>query len=30
TVRALHRTGNGEATVSAAGPGFHDVAITVA
>jgi hypothetical protein len=30
TVRALHRTGNGEATVSAAGPGLHDVAIAVA
>jgi hypothetical protein len=29
TVRALHRTGNGEATVNAAGPGLHQVAITV-
>jgi hypothetical protein len=29
TVRALHRTGNGEATVTANGPGLHDVAVTV-
>ncbi|MFL6143987.1 MAG: DUF1416 domain-containing protein [Labedaea sp.] len=29
TVRALHRTGTGEATVSAAGPGLHPVAVTV-
>ena len=29
TVRALHRTGNGEATVAASGPGLHEVAITV-
>lgn len=30
TVRALHRSGNGEATVSADGPGVHPVAIAVA
>jgi hypothetical protein len=30
TVRALHRTGNGEATVHADGPGLHEVAIGVA
>ncbi|GAA3008656.1 DUF1416 domain-containing protein [Actinokineospora diospyrosa] len=29
TVRALHRTGNGEATVSASGPGLHEVAVSV-
>ncbi|HEU5474126.1 MAG TPA: DUF1416 domain-containing protein [Actinophytocola sp.] len=29
TVRALHRSGNGEAKVSADGPGLHPVAITV-
>ncbi|OLT46356.1 hypothetical protein BJF85_17130 [Saccharomonospora sp. CUA-673] len=29
TVRALHRTGNGEAAVSAEGPGLHQVSITV-
>ena len=29
TVRALHRTGNGEATVTASGPGVHQVPITV-
>jgi uncharacterized GH25 family protein len=30
TVRALHRTGNGQADVSAEGPGVHDVQIAVA
>jgi uncharacterized protein DUF1416 len=30
TVRALHRTGNGEATVTADGPGLHAVAVSVA
>ncbi|TCP54358.1 uncharacterized protein DUF1416 [Tamaricihabitans halophyticus] len=30
TVRALHRTGNGEASVRAEGPGLHQVAIAVA
>jgi hypothetical protein len=30
TVRALHRTGNGEASVQADGPGIHQVAIAVA
>ncbi|WP_199429455.1 DUF1416 domain-containing protein [Qaidamihabitans albus] len=30
TVRALHRSGNGEASVSAEGPGLHQVAIAVA
>ncbi|GAB2978925.1 DUF1416 domain-containing protein [Amycolatopsis acidiphila] len=30
TVRALHRTGNGEASVTAEGPGLHQVAISVA
>jgi hypothetical protein len=30
TVRALHRTGNGEASVTAEGPGLHRVAIAVA
>lgn len=29
TVRALHRTGNGSAAVSAEGPGVHGVAVTV-
>ncbi|WP_018686779.1 DUF1416 domain-containing protein [Actinokineospora enzanensis] len=30
TVRALHRDGNGEARVSAEGPGLHEVAVAVA
>jgi hypothetical protein len=30
TVRALHRTGNGQASVTAEGPGLHEVAIAVA
>ena len=30
TVRALHRTGNGQASVHADGPGLHEVAIAVA
>ncbi|GAB2825065.1 DUF1416 domain-containing protein [Lentzea nigeriaca] len=30
TVRALHRTGNGQAAVSAEGPGIHAVEIAVA
>ncbi|WP_112275286.1 DUF1416 domain-containing protein [Lentzea terrae] len=30
TVRALHRSGNGQADVSADGPGIHDVQIAVA
>jgi uncharacterized protein DUF1416 len=30
TVRALHRTGNGEASVRADGPGVHEVAVAVA
>ena len=30
TVRALHRSGNGQADVSAEGPGVHDVQIAVA
>ena len=30
TVRALHRTGNGQADVSADGPGIHAVEIAVA
>ncbi len=30
TVRALHRTGNGQADVSASGPGIHAVEIAVA
>ncbi|MTD58079.1 DUF1416 domain-containing protein [Amycolatopsis pithecellobii] len=30
TVRALHRSGNGEASVTAEGPGLHQVAISVA
>jgi hypothetical protein len=29
TVRALHRTGNGEAAVTAEGPGLYTVAVTV-
>jgi uncharacterized protein DUF1416 len=29
TVRALHRTGNGETRVTAAGPGLHEVAVSV-
>ncbi|WIX81077.1 DUF1416 domain-containing protein [Amycolatopsis carbonis] len=29
TVRALHRTGNGEASVTAEGPGLHQLAISV-
>ncbi|HEX6404476.1 MAG TPA: DUF1416 domain-containing protein [Pseudonocardiaceae bacterium] len=29
TVRALHRTGNGEAAVTADGPGLYTVAVTV-
>ncbi|MGQ0840416.1 DUF1416 domain-containing protein [Actinokineospora sp.] len=29
TVRALHRTGNGEAKVTADAPGLHEVAVTV-
>ncbi|MEV4311826.1 DUF1416 domain-containing protein [Actinocrispum sp. NPDC049592] len=29
TVRALHRTGNGEASVTANGPGIHEVAVAV-
>nr|WP_143231228.1 DUF1416 domain-containing protein [Actinosynnema sp. ALI-1.44] len=30
TVRALHRTGNGEASIQADGPGVHEVAVAVA
>jgi hypothetical protein len=30
TVRALHRTGNGETKVTANGPGLHAVAVAVA
>jgi hypothetical protein len=30
TVRALHRTGNGEASINADTPGIHEVAIAVA
>jgi hypothetical protein len=30
TVRALHRSGNGEASLTAEGPGLHQVAISVA
>ncbi|MFJ8960521.1 DUF1416 domain-containing protein [Lentzea sp. NPDC102401] len=30
TVRALHRTGNGQTAVSASGPGVHAVEIAVA
>jgi uncharacterized protein DUF1416 len=29
TVRALHRTGNGEAKVTAEGPGLHPVSVAV-
>ncbi|MFC4004544.1 DUF1416 domain-containing protein [Prauserella oleivorans] len=29
TVRALHRTGNGQASVEAGGPGVHQVTIAV-
>jgi hypothetical protein len=29
TVRALHRSGNGETTVTAPGPGLHPVALAV-
>ncbi|KHF44509.1 hypothetical protein MINT15_13910 [Saccharomonospora viridis] len=29
TVRALHRTGSGEASVRADGPGVHRVAVTI-
>jgi uncharacterized protein DUF1416 len=29
TVRALHRTGSGQASVTASAPGVHQVAITV-
>jgi hypothetical protein len=30
TVRALHRTGNGEVSINADGPGIHEVAVAVA
>ena len=30
TVRSLHRSGNGEASVTADGPGLHQLAISVA
>ncbi|MEU4806681.1 DUF1416 domain-containing protein [Actinosynnema sp. NPDC023587] len=30
TIRALHRSGNGQASVSADGPGVHPVAVAVA
>ncbi len=30
TVRALHRTGNGQAEISADGPGLHEATIAVA
>ncbi|GAA3880442.1 DUF1416 domain-containing protein [Saccharothrix violaceirubra] len=30
TIRALHRSGNGEAVVTAEGPGVHTVQVTVA
>jgi hypothetical protein len=30
TVRALHRSGNGQSSVHADGPGLHEVAIAVA
>ncbi len=30
TVRALHRSGNGETSVTASGPGLHQLAISVA
>jgi hypothetical protein len=29
TVRALHRTGNGQSSITADGPGLHEVGITV-
>jgi len=29
TVRVLHRTGNGQATISADGPGLHQLAVAV-
>lgn len=29
TVRALHRTGNGQASVTAEGPGLHQLAVSV-
>jgi len=29
TVRALHRAGNGQASVTAAGPGLHQLAVAV-
>jgi hypothetical protein len=29
TVRALHRTGNGQASLHAAGPGLHEVTVGV-
>jgi hypothetical protein len=29
TVRALHRSGNGETSVTADGPGLHPVAVAV-
>jgi hypothetical protein len=29
-VRSLHRTGNGEASVTAEGPGLHEVALSAA
>jgi hypothetical protein len=29
TVRALHRSGNGETKVTAEGPGLHPVAVSV-
>ena len=29
TVRALHRSGNGETRVTAAGPGLHEVAVSI-
>ncbi|RKT51539.1 DUF1416 domain-containing protein [Saccharothrix australiensis] len=30
TIRALHRSGNGQASVSADGPGVHPVSVSVA
>ncbi|WP_433266286.1 DUF1416 domain-containing protein [Actinosynnema sp. CS-041913] len=30
TIRALHRSGNGQASVSAEGPGVHPVSVAVA
>jgi len=29
TIRALHRSGNGTATVTASGPGLHEVDVTI-